>query len=150
MIAAPERDVHCPRDEVIGCKRSLAGQQPRILDAFDARADVQTRQTRRGSATRLTRAPMFFGRNAKATSAASGPDACSRPSVSTVAGLIDRRSLSRLNGGPDKDPVSLPICVAASIVVLPFVMRFYLGGFGVKRQIQEAPLARALGSRSLE
>jgi hypothetical protein len=40
VIAAPERDVHCPRDEAIGCKRSLAGQQPRILDAFDARADV--------------------------------------------------------------------------------------------------------------
>jgi len=40
VIAAPERDVHRPRDEAIGCKGSLAGQQPRILDAFDARSDV--------------------------------------------------------------------------------------------------------------
>ena len=55
-----------------------------------------------------------------------------------------------LNGSCDKDPVSLPICVAAGVVVLPFVMRFYIGGFGVKRQLQEALLAVALGSRSLE
>jgi hypothetical protein len=40
VIAAPERDVQCPRDESIGCEGSLAGQQPRILDALDARADV--------------------------------------------------------------------------------------------------------------
>jgi hypothetical protein len=71
-------------------------------------------------------------------------------SVGTVAELIDRRSFSRLNGGCDKDPVSLPMRVAASVVVLPFVMGFYLGGFGVKRQVQEALLGCALGSRSLE
>jgi hypothetical protein len=40
VIAAPERDVQCPRDEAIGCEGSLAAQQPRILDAFDARADA--------------------------------------------------------------------------------------------------------------
>ena len=55
-----------------------------------------------------------------------------------------------LNGGSDKDPVCLPICVAAGVVVLPFVMRFDLGRFGVERQVQEALLAIALGSRSLE
>src|SRR5580704_4449406 len=46
VIAAPERDVHCPRDEAIGCEGSLAGQQPRILDALDARADVLWPQPR--------------------------------------------------------------------------------------------------------
>jgi len=40
VIAAPERDVKCARDDAIGRERSLAGQQPRILDALDARADV--------------------------------------------------------------------------------------------------------------
>src|SRR5271154_1959126 len=65
--------------------------------------------------------------------------------VGTVAGLIDRGSLRRLSGGRHEDPASLPICVASCVVVLPFVMRFYLGGFGVKRQVQEALLACALG-----
>jgi hypothetical protein len=37
------------------------------------------------------------------------------------------------------------MCLAAGVVVLPFVMRFYLGSFGVKRQFYEAPLACALG-----
>jgi hypothetical protein len=32
--------VYGPRDEGIGCEGSLVGQQPRILDAFDARSDV--------------------------------------------------------------------------------------------------------------
>jgi hypothetical protein len=59
-------------------------------------------------------------------------------------------SLSRMSGGDDKDPMSLPMCVAASVAVLPFVMRFYCGGFGVKRQVQEALLASALGSCSFE
>ena len=40
VIAAPERDVKCARDDAIGRERSLAGQQPRILDALDARADA--------------------------------------------------------------------------------------------------------------
>jgi hypothetical protein len=71
-----------------------------------------------------------------------------RRPIGTAAALIGRGSLSRLNGGPDKDPVSLPICVPASIVVLPFVMRFYLNG--VKREVQETLLARSLGFRSLE
>jgi hypothetical protein len=55
-----------------------------------------------------------------------------------------------LNGSRDKGPVSLPMCVAAGVVVLPFVMRFYLGGFGVKRHDDEASLTCALGARSLE
>jgi hypothetical protein len=55
-----------------------------------------------------------------------------------------------LNGCHNKDPMSLPTCVAAGVVVLPFVMRFYRGGFGVNRQVKEALLACALGSRSLE
>jgi len=59
--------------------------------------------------------------------------------------LIDRGSLRRLSGGRHEDPASLPICMASCVVVLPFVMRFYLGGFGVKRQVQEALLACALG-----
>jgi len=46
VIAAPERDVKCPRDDAIGRERSLAGQQPRILDAIDARADVLGPQTK--------------------------------------------------------------------------------------------------------
>src|ERR1700730_17764525 len=37
VIAAPERDVKCARDDTIGRERS---QHPRILDALDARADV--------------------------------------------------------------------------------------------------------------
>ena len=37
-----------------------------------------------------------------------------------------------MNGSRDKGPVSLPMCVAAGVVVLPFVMRFYLGDFGSK------------------
>ena len=44
----------------------------------------------------------------------------------------------------------LPMCLAAGVVVLPFVMRFHRGSFGVKRQVKEALLARALASRSLE
>jgi hypothetical protein len=52
--------------------------------------------------------------------------------------------------GLDKDPMSLPMGMATRVVVLPFVMRFYLGGFGIKSQVHEAPLACALGSRSLE
>ena len=55
-----------------------------------------------------------------------------------------------MSGGHDKDPMSLPMCVAASVAVLPFVMRFYRGGLGVKSQVQEALLACALGSGSLE
>jgi hypothetical protein len=39
---------------------------------------------------------------------------------------------SSLNGCPEKDPVPLPIRVAASVVVLPFVMRFYLAASGSK------------------
>ena len=46
--------------------------------------------------------------------------------------------------------MSLPMCVAAGVVVLPFVMRFYRGCFGVKRQVKEALLACAVGSRSLQ
>lgn len=39
-IAAPKRDVQRARDDAIGCKRSLPGQQTRVLDALDPRADV--------------------------------------------------------------------------------------------------------------
>jgi hypothetical protein len=46
LITAPERDVQCARDDAIGCEGSLAGQQPRILDALDARADVLRPQPR--------------------------------------------------------------------------------------------------------
>jgi hypothetical protein len=70
--------------------------------------------------------------------------------VGIVAGLIDLGSLRRLSGGRHEDPASLPICVASCVVVLPFEMRFYLGGFGVKRQVQEALLACALGACPLE
>jgi hypothetical protein len=70
--------------------------------------------------------------------------------LSAVAELISSGSLSRLYGSHDKDPMSLPMCVAAGIVVLPFVMRFYLGSFGVKRRLNDALLACALGSRPLE
>jgi hypothetical protein len=40
VIAAPERDVQRVRDDAIVGERSPAGQQPPILDALDARADV--------------------------------------------------------------------------------------------------------------
>lgn len=40
LVAAAERDVQRARDDAIGRERSLAGQQPRILDALYARADV--------------------------------------------------------------------------------------------------------------
>src|SRR5204862_2314189 len=67
-----------------------------------------------------------------------------RRPVVTGAGLLARGSLGMLNGGCDKDPVSLPICVAAGVVVLPFVMRFYLGGFEVKWQVHDPLLVVAL------
>ena len=39
-IAVPESNVQCSRDNAIVRERSLAGQQPWILDAFGSRADV--------------------------------------------------------------------------------------------------------------
>jgi hypothetical protein len=65
VIAAPERDVKCARDDAIGRERSLAGQQPRILDALDARTDV-------------------LGPQPRPTSAPSTPNARWRPSVIEV------------------------------------------------------------------
>ena len=67
-----------------------------------------------------------------------------------ISSSCDRGGLSRLNGGRHKGPVSLPMCVAAAVVVLPFVMRFYLGGFGVIGHDNEASLTCALRARSLE
>jgi hypothetical protein len=49
-----------------------------------------------------------------------------------------------------KAPVPLPIRVAAGVVVLPFVMRFYLGGFRGQKVGPGNPLVGALGPRSLE
>jgi len=40
VITAPKRDLQRARDDAIGRKRSLPGQQARILDALYRRADV--------------------------------------------------------------------------------------------------------------
>ena len=40
VIAAPKRDVQSAGDDTIVGERSLSGQQPPILNAFDPRADV--------------------------------------------------------------------------------------------------------------
>jgi hypothetical protein len=40
LITAPKRDVQRARDDAIGRKHSLPGQQTRVLDALDRRADV--------------------------------------------------------------------------------------------------------------
>jgi hypothetical protein len=66
MIAAPERGVQHSRYDAIGRECTLAGQQPRIFDAFDARA------------------PMFFGRNPRPTSAPAVSKARSRLPVMEV------------------------------------------------------------------
>src|SRR6516225_7153288 len=74
----------------------------------------------------------------------------SRSKSSVISSGCNRGGFSGLNGGRHKSPVSLPMRVAAAVVVLPFVMRLYGGCFGVIGHDDEAPLTCALRACSLE